>query len=333
MRSRRLSRAFLGVFLAFAMAVGFLAGPAAAAKKIRVAYGSEGPINDNGWYEGGYKAALKLKEEPGVNEVTFQERVQPPDLEGVLRRWALAGYNIIFGHGFEWGEPALKVASSFPDTLFAIAGFFKTEGHPNVITYLVEAHETGYLGGVLATQMSKTKKIGIIGGFPVPPQIAEVNGYKLGARSVDPKVKVVHVFTNDWFDASKAKEATIAMIDQGVDVVQVIASPMGFGGIKAAEERGKFAIGIYRDLNWMAPDTIISSAIFVWHTAMKQIILDMREGKVKKLYLVGVPEGGAKMAPFNKKVPPEVAKKVQAIEADIRSGKVKVPNLSEKLID
>ena len=108
---------------------------------------------------------------------------------------------------------------------------------------------------------------------------------------------------------------------------------MGFGGIKAAEERGKFAIGIYRDLNRMAPDTVISSAIFVWEAAIKQVALDLTQGKVKKLYLVGVPQGGAKMAPFNRKVPPEVAKKVRAVEADIKSGKIKVPNKSDKLID
>jgi len=134
-------------------------------------------------------------------------------------------------------------------------------------------------------------------------------------------------------DASKAKEATIAMIDQGVDVIQVTATPMGFGGIRAAEEKGKFAIGTFMDLNRMAPDTVISSSLYLWHAAMKQVVLDLRKGKVKKVYLVGVPEGGASLARFNGEVPSNVAKKVRAIEAEIKSGKLKVPNLAEKLID
>ncbi len=333
MNSRRSLRAVLGCFLAVALAAGFMAGPAGAAKKIRVALGNNGPQNDKGWYEGGYRAALQLKKDPGVEEVTTQERVKIADLERSLRRWAVAGYHLIFGHGYEWGEPTLKVAKDFPNTIFAVAGFFKTKGHPNVVTYLVQSHETGYLGGILATLMSKTKKIGIIGGFPIPQQMAEHNGYKLGARSVDPNVKVVDVFINDWMDASKAKEAAIAMIDQGVDVVQVTASPMGFGGIKGAEEKGRYAIGTYMDLNWMAPNTVISSSVFVWHAAMKKIVLDMRKGKIKKLYLVGVPDGGAELAPFNKKVPADVAKRVRAVERDIKSGKVKVPYLGDKLID
>ncbi len=333
MNSQRVLRTFFGCFLAVAFAVAFTAGPAAAAKKIRVAIGNNGPQNDNGWYEGGYRGALMLKKDPGVAEVTSQERIKKADLERSLRRWALAGYNLIFGHGYEWGEPMRKVAKDFPDIIFAAAGFYNTKGHPNLVTYMVRSHETGYLGGVLATLMSKTKKVGVIGGFPIPGVISEHNGYILGARSADPNVKVVSVFINDWMDVSKAKEAAFAMIEQGVDVIQVTSSPMGFGGIKGAEEKGKYAIGCFMDLNRIAPDTVISSSVFIWHAAMKKIVLDMKKGKVEKLYLVGVPNGGAELAPFNEKVPPKIAKRVRAVEADIKSGKIKVPYLDQKMIE
>ncbi len=333
MNSRSVLRGFVGCFLAVALAAAFIAGPAAAAKKIRVAIGNNGPINDNGWYEGGYRGALMLKKDPGVDEVTTQDRIKRADLERALRAWASAGYDLIFGHGYEWGAPAMKVASEFPNTTFAVAGFYNTKGRPNVVTYMVLSHETGYLGGVLATLMSKTKKIGVIGGFPVPGVMSEHNGYKLGARSVDPNVKIVSVFINDWMDVSKAKEAAIAMIEQGVDVIQVTSSPMGFGGIKGAEEKGKFAIGCFMDLNRMAPDTVISSSVFIWHAAMRKMVVDMKKGKVEKLYLVGIPNGGAVLAPFNKKVPPEIARRVRAVEKDIKSGKLKVPYLDRKLID
>ena len=333
MNGRKLWRWGLGCALATLLIAGPMLGSAASAKKIRVAIGFDGGMKDMGWFEGGFKAAMRLKKDPGVDEVASQENMKAADLERALRRWALAGYNLIFGHSFSFGSASLKVAPSFPDTIFAVAGFFNTKGHPNVVTYLVQSHETGYLGGILATLMSKSKKIGVIGGFPIPQQIAEHNGFKLGARSVDPDVKVSTIFINDWFDVSKAKEAAMALIDQGVDVVQVTASPMGFGGIRAAEERGVYAIGAYMDVNRVAPNTVISSSVFVWHAAMKQIVMDMKKGKVKKLYLVSVPDGGAKLAPFNGKVPPEVAQKVRAVEADIKSGKIKVPNLSDKLID
>jgi basic membrane protein A len=326
-------KGILGSLLVLVMLGGLMAVPAAAKwEKIRVALGNNGPQNDLGWYEGGYRAVLKLKKDPGVDAVTTQERVKVADLERALRRWAVEGYNLIFGHGYEWGEASMKVSKDFPNTVFAVAGFFKAaEGPPNLVNYLVQSHETGYLGGALAALMSKTGKIGVIGGFPIPQQIADHNGYIFGARLVNPSVKVSSVFINNWMDVSKAKEAGLAMIDQGVDVIGVTASPMGFGGIKAAEDRGKFAIGAYMDVNRVAPDTVISSSVFIWHAAMKQIVQDMKKGKIKKNYLVTIPSGGAAMAPFNKKVPPAVAKKVRALEADIKSGKIKVPYVSDKV--
>jgi basic membrane lipoprotein Med (substrate-binding protein (PBP1-ABC) superfamily) len=86
------------------------------------------------------------------------------------------------------------------------------------------------------------------------------------------------------------------------------------------------------DLNRMAPDTILSSTLFIWHAAMKKLVLDMKKGKVKKQYLVNVPDGGSAMAPFNKKVPPKVANRVRAAERDIKSGKLKVPFLGKKVM-
>ena len=85
----------------------------------------------------------------------------------------------------------------------------------------------------------------------------------------------------------------MAMIDQNVDVLDVTAQPMGFGSYKAAEERGVMAIGIYVDLRSLSPDTFITSSIWNWHAALKQIVRDISQGKkLKKHYLVGATDGG-----------------------------------------
>ena len=131
---------------------------------------------------------------------------------------------------------------------------------------------------------------------------------------------------------SEPARVRVTVLDKPPDVVKVTASPMGFGGIKGAEAKGKYAIGTYMDLNRMAPDTILSSTLFIWHAAMKKIVLDMKKGKVKKQYLVNIPDGGAAMAPFNKKVPPKVAERVRAAQRDIKSGKLKVPFLGKKIM-
>lgn len=307
--------------------------PAMASKKLRVAIGLDGANNDKGWYESGYQGAMKLKEDPGMVEVAFQERVKVADMERTIRRWAVEGYDLILGHGYSWGAPARKVAPEFPKTTFAVAGFFNNKDIPNLVNYLVQAHETGYMAGVLAALMTKSRKVGVIGGYPIPQQVADHNGFILGARSVNPKIEVSSIFINDWFDAPKAKEAAMAMIDQNVDVLDVTAQPMGFGSYKAAEERGVMAIGIYVDLRSLSPDTFITSSIWNWHAALKQIVRDISQGKkLKKHYLVGATDGGVWLGPFNKKVPADVAKRVRAVEKEIQSGKLKVPYLPKKVL-
>ena len=329
-------RRVFGCVLAGALVMGWMAGPAGAAKpvnKIRVAIGHNGAIRDMGWYASGNQGALMLKKDPGVAEVTWQENIANPDIERAMRRWALAGYDLILGHGFEFGEPARKLAAQFPKIVFAVPYFFKLEGLPNLITYGVQSEGATFMAGALAALMSKSKKIGYLSGFPIPNTISSHNLFKRGARAAVPNIQIPYVFVDSWSDANKTKEAAIAMIDQGVDVIFGTHSPGLLGGIVAAEEKGIFAIGSYFDIRELAPKAVLTSVEFVWSTPMKQMVLDLAKGKVKKVNMVGVAGGGARLTPFHSKVPADVIKKVRAFEKDILAGKIKVPFDGKKLLD
>ena len=322
--------------LAGALVMGWMAGPAEAAKpvnKIRVAIGHNGAIRDMGWYASGNHGAMLLKKDPGVAEVTWQENIRNPDIEGVMRRWAIDGYDLIIGHSFEFGEPARKLAPLFPKIVFAVPYFFKIKGQPNLVTYGVQAEGASYMAGVLAALMSKTKKIGYMSGFPVPNTISAHNLYKRGARAVVPNIQVPRVFVDSWSDANKTKEAAIAMIDQGVDVIWGTHSPGLLGGILAAEERNIFAIGCYFDNTPVAPKNVLTSVEYLWHTAMKKMVQGVEKGKVSKFNMIQQKDGGAGLAPFHAKVPADVIKKVRAIEKDILAGKINVAFDGKKLLD
>ena len=336
MRKQTFWRRTFGFVLAGALVMGWMAGPAGAAKpvnKIRVAIGHNGAIRDMGWYASGQLGAMSLKKDPGVAEVTWQENIRNPDIEGVMRRWAIDGYDLIFGHSFEFGEPARKLAAQFPKTVFAVPYFFKLKGLPNLVTYGVQSEGASFLAGALAALMSKSKKIGYMSGFPVPQTISAHNLFKLGARAAVPDIQVPRVFVDSWFDANKTKEAAIAMIDQGVDVIWGTHSPGLLGGILAADEKGIFAIGCYFDNRQVAPNAVLTSVEFVWSAPMKQMVLDLAKGKVKKINMVGVKAGGARLTPFHSKVPSDVIRKVRAFEKDINDGKIKVPFMGKKLLD
>jgi basic membrane protein A len=337
MKGQLLWKRILGSVVAGALVMGLKAGPAGAAKpvnKIRVAIGLNGPIRDMGFWASGHQGALKLKEDPGVAEVAWQEYIKNPDIEGVIRRWAVEGYDLIIGHGFDFGEPSRKLAAQFPKTVFAVAYFFKLEGHPNLITYGVQAEGATFLAGTLAALMSKSKKIGYMSGFPVPNTISAHNLFKLGARAAVPDIKMPYVFVDSWSDANKTKEAAIAMINQGVDVIWGTHSPGLMGGILAADEAGVHAIGTYFDIKQIAPNTVLTSVDYVWHTPMKKIIMALaKTGKPKQVTMIGVGSGGARLTPLHPKVPADVVRKVEAFRKDILAGKIKTPFMGQKLLD
>ena len=110
-------------------------------------------------------------------------------------------------------------------------------------------------------------------------------------------------------------------------------SPGLLGGVLAADEKGIFAIGTYFDIRQIAPKIILASVEFVWSAPMKQIVLDIAKGKVKKINMVGIAGGGARLTPFHSKVPADVIKKVRAFKKDILAGKIKVPFDGNKLLD
>ena len=332
MNTRKLTGLLWGWIPVLALTAGLMVSPAAAAKKIRAAVGLEGTINDNAWYEGGYRGAMKLKDDPDVVEVAFQEKIKRSDLTRVMRRWASEGYDVIFGHGYEWGEIALKLAPRFPKTTFAVASYFNTKSQPNVVTYMVNTHETCYVEGVLSALMTKSRVVGIMGGWPVPNQRAEHNAYVLGVKSVDPKIRVVDVFINDWFDPAKGKEAAYAMIEQGVDVLKLNIFPPGLGSVQAAKEKGIYAIGHYGDQSALAPQFVLTSTQFKWNIAMREIVEDVKKGTVKGFYLKGLPEGGAITLPFAKMVPQDIAQRVRAVEKEIKAGKLKIPFIADKQV-
>jgi len=320
------------------LAVGFLlpavAGLAAASafaqetkgKKLRVAMVMPGLITDMSWNTGAYRAMKKVAEETGV-EYSYQQQVADADVERALRDYAQKGYDLILAESFNYGDAALKVAKEFPNTMFATATHFKTA--KNVAFYDWPAHHGGFLAGMLAASMTKSDKIGFVGGYEVPDIIRIAEGYKLGAKRVDPNVQVRVLYTGSWEDSVKGTECAKTLLDWGADVMAQGADGPGVGAMKAAAERGAWAIGYVADQNHIAPDKVLTSIVLDKETAYKTMIRDVRNGDFKgKGYLFNMLQGGVEMAPYTN-VPESVIKRLRQAEKDIRAGKLEVPNIEK----
>ncbi len=297
---------------------------------VKVALALTGPANDGGWNAVAYEGLKVVEEEFGA-EISYTENVQATDMEAVFTDYAAQGYDVVIGHGFQFGDPALKVGEKYPDTKFVCIE--ATAEGENVASYAMKCKEGSYLMGVLAASMSKTGSIGMVSGLEGPSLIKIVEGYKIGAREVNPDIKIAQAYTGSFTDIAKAKEAAMAMINGGADVLSHCANQAGMGVIKAAEENGLLATGDSYDQNVISENTVMCSTVYnvpiLIRAAVKDVIDGTFEGGIHEL---GMKEGVIDIAPYNgfeDKIPAEVKDKIADLKSKIISGEVVVPDVVE----
>ncbi|WP_374584659.1 BMP family protein [Ideonella dechloratans] len=291
----------------------------AADAKIKVAAVYTVPFEQQ-WVSRIHKA-LKAAEARGEIEYKATENVANADYERVMREYATGGAQLILGEAFAVEAAARKVAKDFPKTAFLLGSSGKPQA-PNFAVFDNFIQEPAYLSGMIAGAMTKTNKIGMVGGFPIPEVNRLMNAFMAGAKETNPKVSFTVSFINSWFDPPKAKEATFAMIDKGADVLYAER----FGVSDAAKEKGKLAIGNVINTQDKYPDTVVASALWNMEPSVDRAIQLVKAGKFAAedygIYST-MKYKGSELAPlgtFEKKVPADVVAKVKAKEKAILAG-------------
>jgi basic membrane protein A len=269
--------------------------------------------------------ALKAAEARGEIEYKASENVSNADYERVMREYATGGSQLIVGEAFAVEAAARKVAKDFPKTYFLMGSSGKPVA-PNFSVFDNYIQEPAYLTGMVAGGMTKTNRIGMVGGFPIPEVNRLMHAFMAGAKEVNPKVEFTVSFINSWFDPPKAKEAAFAMIDKGADILYAER----FGVSDAAKEKGKLAIGNVINTQDKYPDTVVASALWKMEPTIDRAIKMAKDGKFTAeeygQYSM-MKYKGSEMAPlgtFEKKVPADVLAKVRAREKAMQEGKFAV---------
>jgi basic membrane protein A and related proteins len=269
--------------------------------------------------------ALNAAKDRGEIEYVFAEKVANADYERVMREFAEKGNQFIVGESFAVEAAARKVAKSYPKISFLMGSSGKPQA-PNFSVFDNFIHEPAYLTGMLAGGMTKSNKIGMVGGFPIPEVNRLMHAFMAGAKEVNPKVEFSVSFIGSWFDPPKAKEAAFAQIDKGADIMYAER----FGVSDAAKERGKLAIGNVINTQAQYPDTVIASALWNMEPTIDKALAAVKAGKFKPedygVYSY-MKNKGSELSPlgtFEAKIPKELAAKVKAREAEILAGKFTV---------
>jgi basic membrane protein A and related proteins len=308
--------------LALATAATLLApGAVLAQNKMKVAAIYTVPFEQQ-WVSRIHKA-LKAAEARGEIEYKASENVANADYERVMREYANGGNQLIVGEAFAVEAAARKVAKDFPKVSFLMGSSGKPQA-PNFSVFDNYIQDPAYLSGMIAGAMTKSNKIGMVGGFPIPEVNRLMHAFMAGAKETNPKVMFTVSFINSWFDPPKAKEAAFAMIDKGADVMYAER----FGVSDAAKERKVLAIGNVIDTQDKYPDTVVASALWHMEPTIDRALAQVKAGKFSAEdygpYSM-MKHKGSSLAPlgtFEKKIPADVVAKVREKEKAILDGKL-----------
>lgn len=304
--------------------LGLLAGVslAQAEEPFKVGFVYVGPVGDLGWsYEHDQGRQEMEKYFGGKVKTTYVENVpEGADAERVITQLAKAGNDLIFTTSFGFMNPTVKVAKRFPKVVFEHATGYKRS--KNLGTYVLRTYEGRYVSGVAAGMLTKTNTIGYIGSFPIPEVIRDIDSTFMGAKSVNPNIKMKIVWVNSWYDPGKETDAANALMDQGVDVlIQHTDSP---APLIAAEKRGIRAIGQASDMSKFAPNAHVFSVRDNWAPYYIKTVKEVMNGTWKSEdFWGGFHEDMLKLASINPNLPKDVRSKIDETYASIKSGKFK----------
>jgi basic membrane lipoprotein Med (substrate-binding protein (PBP1-ABC) superfamily) len=320
-------------FLALVGASACAGGSEQAADQLRVALLTAGPVSDAGWYAGAYEGLMLLRDSLGA-AVSHQQTSTPAEFDEAFLSYGSAGYDLVFAHGFEYQDAAIRAGERFPETTIVVSGGGRFAA--NVVPLIFQLEEGSYLAGMVAAAVSGTGTIGMVGGVAIPPVQGTFRAFEAGARSVNPDVRVLEAFTGSWDDVAAAKEAAVAQLSRGADVLIHNVDAASFGVFQAVREsvaagRTAWALGMNRDQNDVAPDVILGSAVIRIPQAFLETAMAWQAGTLGGGPIYAGTNGDVIDFVLNPahvgRVPPEIVRAVEAAREKIRGGSLDVPRV------
>lgn len=301
-----------------------------AEKKLKVAFVLPGSISDGSFVTMAYQAIQEVKQQPFIEEVTYIEGINAAtDAAKAIRDYVAEGYDVVWAHSGVHAAAVMEIAPQFPDTTFvALASPPADKKFDNVWFSGGEYEGAYYVAGALAAKMTKSNVIGFIGGRENPLYKACSLAYEEGAKSINPDIQVLAVFTGDFNDPVKGKEAAVSQIQSGADVIAHAMNLGAFGLFAAAEEAEAagetqiWTIGKDMDQFAQAPKVVLTSIIIDNAIQMKLILGEIAAGNRTGFMPMNLEKSSVYLADFYGQVPPEVIAEIEAIQEKVLKGEV-----------
>lgn len=268
--------------------------PVVEEKPLRIAIVTPSNINDLAFSQSISDAMKVLKGEMGDKlEYVYSENMfVVDDAAAAIRDYAQKGYDIVIAHGSQYGSSVQEIAPDFPNTVFAWGTTVDTFGQPNIHAYEAASDQGGFVNGVMAALLTKTKVIGVVGPIETGDAKLYVDGFVAGVHSIDPTIDVRVTYIGSFSDVALAAEAATTHLSAGADVLTGSAQ-MVIGAIGKAQEAGAYWFGTQADQTSFAPDVVVASQVYHWEEILREII-DLRADGVLggKTFSANLENGG-----------------------------------------
>lgn len=294
-----------------------------------------GGVHDESFNQTTWEGLQAVEKELGKDkvEVKYLESKQDADYKPNIEQFADEELDLIIGVGYKLANAIEEAAKAYPEQQFAIVDHAYEKQPENVTSLVFEDNVSGYLVGLIAGKMTETNKVAFIGGMKSSVLAKFEYGFKAGVKEANPKAEILAQYANSFSDSALGKSIANSMMSNGVDVIFPCAGAAGIGAIEAVKEAGKYAIGVDKDQNDLAPDNVITSAMKNVNIAVGDMVKALVDGSYKagEVKINTLATGGVGIAPTSEKnVPAEILSFVDEKSKEIVDGKIVVPSTEEE---
>ncbi len=291
-----------------------------------------GGVNDQSFNQSAWEGLQRAEKEIDI-KASYLESTQDADYKPNMETLFDAGNELIWGIGFKMADVLSELATMNTEQKYAGIDCFFEAPTPNLVGVLFREQEPSYLVGYIAGKMTKTNKVGFVGGMDFFVIHKFHYGFLAGVKEGNPDCEVLVQYADSFTDAAKGKAIANQMYKNGADIIFHAAGGVGDGVIEAAKEQNKYAIGVDKDQNSLAPDNVITSAMKRVDNAIYNLTKTLVEGTFPggTNVVYGLKEGGVGIAPTSyKHVSAEILEEVKGLEAKIIAGEIVPPTSSEE---
>jgi len=312
--------------VATAAVAGCMVTSVAQAETLEIGVLLPSPIADVGWSHALSEGIAAVKEKYGddVNVNTIENIQEGPDADRIMNKMIGDGHKFLLLGSFGYMNAGLKLAKRNPERTFIHASGYKTD--KNFSPFTAKYYEGAYLMGMAAAELTKSKKLGVVSAFAIPELISTINGFTLGARSVDPEVTVDVIWINSWFDPAKAQDSAKALIAGGADVLFSNAQDTP-SVVTVAEESDAYVFNLNSSMKEYAPKKYLGVVKTDWAPFFVASVDAHLAGNFDgQNQWLGMTDDVVVVEDWSSDISAEMKAKIEATQADIVSGAFHVYN-------